>query len=204
VRFLFLALLGAGPAHGYDLKRAYDARFGAIWGPLNIGQVYTTMARLERDGLVTHETVAQGDRPDKKVYAITPAGRAALASWLDEAEDVPAVKSDVVLKLVAARLTGADPMPILAQQRQRYLQSLRDLDALLALTGNGDAGNGGNGSGNGDGANADDDDDVRSLLVEGAVLHVDAELRWLDFCEQRLRDDSPTARRAKADKGESL
>jgi DNA-binding PadR family transcriptional regulator len=168
---LFLALLGSGPAHGYDLKRSYDAQFGAIWGPLNIGQVYTTMSRLERDGFVVHETVAQGDRPDKKVYEITDAGRAALSTWLGEADDAPAVKSDVVLKLVAARLTGADPAPILARQRQRYLQSLRDLDALAALDG----------------------DVVGELLLEGAALHVDAELRWLDHCERRLRELAPRA-----------
>jgi DNA-binding PadR family transcriptional regulator len=180
VRFLFLALLGAGPAHGYDLKRAYDAQFGAIWGPLNIGQVYTTMARLERDGFVTHETVAQGDRPDKKVYEITAAGQAALAAWMGEADDVPAVKSDFVLKLVAARLTGGDPAPILARQRQRYLQSLRDLDAMAL---NGDGNGGGNGG-----------DGVHALLVEGAALHLDAELRWLDLCEQRLHELAPTAR----------
>jgi DNA-binding PadR family transcriptional regulator len=170
---LFLALLGAGPAHGYDLKRAYDAQFGAIWGPLNIGQVYTTMARLERDGLVTHETVAQGDRPDKKVYAITAVGRKVLDGWMAEADDAPAVKSDFVLKLVAARLTGTDPGPVLARQRQRYLQSLRDLDALVPLD--------------------DDPDGVHGLLVEGAALHLDAELRWLDLCEQRLRSDKGKA-----------
>jgi DNA-binding PadR family transcriptional regulator len=172
VRFLFLALLGAGPAHGYDLKRAYDGRFGAVWGRLNIGQVYTTMARLERDGYVAHETVAQGDRPDKKVYEITDLGRKALATWMGEADDPPAVKSDLVLKLVAAQLTGADPAPLLARQRQRYLQSLRDLDALVPTT-----------------SPANDGDDVvETLLVEGAALHLDAELRWLDLCERRLRD----------------
>jgi DNA-binding PadR family transcriptional regulator len=172
VRFLFLALLGAGPAHGYDLKRAYDARFGAIWGRLNIGQVYTTMARLERDGYVAHETVAQGDRPDKKVYEITELGRKALAAWMGEADDPPAVKSDLVLKLVAAQLTGTDPAPILARQRQRYLQSLRDLDALAPPSDGDDA----------------EHDVVEALLVEGAALHLDAELRWLDLCERRLRE----------------
>jgi DNA-binding PadR family transcriptional regulator len=183
VRFLFLALLGRGPAHGYDLKRAYDARFGAIWGPLNIGQVYTTMARLERDGLVAHRTVAQGDRPDKKVYEITDAGRDSLDGWLLAADDAPLVKSDVVLKLVAARLTGADPAPILARQRQRYLQSLRDLDALAEPPA---------GNGNGDGTVAGDGHDVvHALLLEGAALHLDAELRWLDLCQRRLQDLAP-------------
>jgi DNA-binding PadR family transcriptional regulator len=176
VRFLFLALLAGGPAHGYDLKRAYDSRFGSIWGALNIGQVYTTMARLERDGLVAHETVAQDDRPDKKVYAITDLGRRALAEWLEDAEDPPAVKSDLVLTLVAAGITGADPAPIVARQRRRYLQALRDLDALAGTL---DAR--GNGDGRGDHAS------VQGLLVEGAALHVDAELRWLDVCDRRLR-----------------
>jgi DNA-binding PadR family transcriptional regulator len=179
---LFLALLGAGPAHGYDLKRAYDAQFGAIWGPLNIGQVYTTMGRLARDGFVSHQTVAQDDRPDKKVYEITDEGRRALASWMSEADDAPAVKSDFVLKLVAARMVGDDPAPILARQRHRYLQSLRDLDALVPADTD---------TANGDG---DRHDSVRALLVEGAALHLDAELRWLDLCEQRLRDVAPAAR----------
>jgi DNA-binding PadR family transcriptional regulator len=182
VRFLFLALLGGGPAHGYDLKRAYDAQFGAIWGPLNIGQVYTTMGRLARDGFVAHQTVIQDDRPDKKVYEITDEGRRALASWMSEADDAPAVKSDFVLKLVAARMVGEDPAPILARQRHRYLQSLRDLDALVPADTD---------TTNGDG---DGHDGVRALLVEGAALHLDAELRWLDLCEQRLRDVAPAAR----------
>jgi DNA-binding PadR family transcriptional regulator len=195
VRFLFLALLATGPVHGYDLKRAYDATFGAVWGPLNIGQVYTTMGRLERDRLVAHRTVTQGDRPDKKVYEITDAGRAALREWLTAADEAPAVKSDLVLKLVAARLTGADPAPIVARQRQRYLQALRDLDALASSF---------------DGANGDraaisarddggprDDTAVHALLVEGAALHLDAELRWLDLCDRRLR-----AGRSRPDKGE--
>jgi DNA-binding PadR family transcriptional regulator len=179
MKFLFLALLAGGPAHGYDLKRAYDLRFGAIWGPLNIGQVYTTMARLERDGLVAHETVAQDDRPDKKVYDITQVGRKALSAWLASVEDAPAVKSDLVLKLVAARLTGTDPGPIIAQQRQRYLQSLRDLDALLPAPTDATA--------------AGAADPVHELLLEGAALHLDAELRWLDVCERRLRDLAPDA-----------
>jgi DNA-binding PadR family transcriptional regulator len=165
MRFLFLALLAAGPAHGYELKRAYDERFGAVWGRLNIGQVYTTMARLERDGLVSRENVAQGDRPDKKVYALTDAGRTALATWLDEAEDAPALKSDLILKLFAARLTGADPAPVVARQRQRYLQALRDVDRL---------------------GDADGHDPVAALLIEGAALHLDAQIRWLDACERRL------------------
>ncbi len=167
MRYLLLALLVNGPAHGYDVKRAYDLRFAAIWGALNIGQVYTTMARHERDGLVVHTTVAQDDRPDKKVYEITDAGRAALRAWLAKSEDPPALKSDLVLKLVAARLTGTDTGPIVALQRQRYLQARRDIDAL-------------------DGAGVEP---VHALLQEGAALHLEAELRWLDVCELRLREE---------------
>jgi hypothetical protein len=93
---------------------------------------------------------------------------------MGEADDVPAVKSDFVLKLVAARLTGGDPAPILARQRQRYLQSLRDLDVLAPADAGGDG--------------------VQALLVEGAALHLDAELRWLDLCERRLHELAPKAR----------
>ena len=59
MRFVFLALLASGPAHGYELKRRYDALFGAVWDPINVGQIYVTLGRLERDGLVTHTEVPQ-------------------------------------------------------------------------------------------------------------------------------------------------
>src|SRR6266511_4189240 len=78
MRYVFLALLASGPAHGYQLKRRHDALFASGWGPINIGQIYVTLGRLERDGLVTHRTVQQAGRSDRKVYELTELGRKAL------------------------------------------------------------------------------------------------------------------------------
>src|SRR5690349_19128578 len=104
MRWLFLALLSSGPAHGYELKRRYDGLFGAVWDSINIGQIYVTLGRLERDGLVTSTAVRQEKGADRKDYELTELGRKALGGWLDEPADVPLPKSDLLLKLVAASL----------------------------------------------------------------------------------------------------
>ncbi len=76
MRFPLLALLAGGPAHGYELKQALEQRFGSVLPPINAGQIYTTLSRLERDGLVGDDAVAQNGRPNKRVYSLTEAGRA--------------------------------------------------------------------------------------------------------------------------------
>ena len=75
MRFPLLALLAGGPAHGYELKQAMEQQFGAVLPPLNAGQIYTTLSRLERDGLVEDDAVAQNGRPNKRVYRLTEAGQ---------------------------------------------------------------------------------------------------------------------------------
>ena len=82
MRFPLLALLAQGPAHGYELKQALEQRFGAVLPPLNAGQIYTTLSRLERDGLVDDDAVAQNGRPNKRVYRLTDAGQAELRGWV--------------------------------------------------------------------------------------------------------------------------
>lgn len=165
MRFVFMALLASGPAHGYELKRRYDALFGAVWDPINVGQIYVTLGRLERDGLVAHTEVPQGKGPGRKDYELTELGRKALGGWLDEPAGVPAAKSDLLLRLVGASLAGADIGPLVGDHRQRCLQSLRDLDAAAdeAWTGT-----------------------VADLLIQGTALHLQAELRWLDRCDEVL------------------
>jgi DNA-binding PadR family transcriptional regulator len=165
MRFVFLALLASGPTHGYELKRRYDALFGAVWDPINVGQIYVTLGRLERDGLVTHTEVPQERGADRKDYELTELGRKALGGWLDEPAEVPVAKSDLLLRLVAGSLAGADIGPLVGEHRQRCLQSLRDLDAAAAdaLPGT-----------------------VADLLIQGTALHLQAELRWLDRCDEVL------------------
>jgi DNA-binding PadR family transcriptional regulator len=167
MRFPLLALLANGPAHGYELKSAMEQRFGAVLPPLNAGQIYTTLGRLERDGLVDDDAVAQNGRPNKRVYRLTEKGKAELAGWVADSTPQTRLKDDFFIKLVLARAAGiADPTELIDRQRAAYLQALRDLDDVVT---------------NGD--------ETAALLVEGAALHLEADLKWLDLCEQRLGSD---------------
>lgn len=171
MRNAFLALLARAPAHGYELKQAFDDALGGVWPPLNAGQVYTTLARLERDGLVEGNHVAQAHRADKRVYALTPAGQRALEEWIAAPAEGPRLKDEFFLKLILAQTAGLnsanDPTVLIERQRRRYLQELRELNDLAAQAHN---------SGN----------RTAALLVEGAILHLKADLEWLDLCATRL------------------
>lgn len=173
---MLLALLAEGTAHGYELKQAVEQTFGDAWPPLNIGQIYTTLGRLERDGLVASAHVAQAGRPDKRVYELTEAGREEVLRWLHEPVTEPRLKDEFFTKLVLSRLPGVaalnggtDSRALIARQRRDYLQALRDLNGLLLRQ-------------HGNGA----DTASAALLIEGAILHLEADLKWLDVCEQRL------------------
>src|SRR3712207_2462023 len=134
MRNAFLALLAGGPAHGYELKQAFEEALGGVWPPLNAGQVYTTLARLERDGLVRGVQVEQAHRPDKKVYELTPDGRAAIEAWLETPVEGPRLKDEFFLKLVLAHAAGLnsahDPTVLIERQRHRYLQEMRELNQV--------------------------------------------------------------------------
>lgn len=166
MREQFLALLSDGGAHGYELKQTLESAFGALLPPLNAGQIYTTLARLERDGLVVGQPVA-GDGRGKRVYELTAAGRGALAGWLETPVPGRRFKDEFFMKVVvskAARL--AQPKRLIDEQRREYLQSLRDLNDLLET---------------------DETGGTAELFVEGAILHLEADLKWLDLIEQRLQ-----------------
>ena len=170
MKYPLLALLAQGTAHGYELKRSFDARFGAVWPPVNIGQIYSTLQRLERDHLVRGYEVDQAGRPAKNVFEITEAGLKALREWLVGTDSGPRVRDEFFMKLVLARLAGlAEPLDLLERQREAFLQELRDLNDLAMRQISPDAG-------------------VATLLIEGTVLHVQADLKWLDVCEDRIRN----------------
>jgi DNA-binding PadR family transcriptional regulator len=175
MKFPILALLASSPAHGYELKQQLEGHFGAALPPLNTGQIYTALSRLERDGLVEGDAVAEGVR-NKRVYRTTEAGRKALGEWVSQPSPATRLRDDFFMKLVLAGRTGiAEPRALSERQRAEYLQALRDLDRMVA-------------SANGDSAAA--------LLIEGAVLHLDADLKWLDLCEQRLTQEVMNGQRA--------
>lgn len=167
MRELFLALLAGESGHGYELKRSLEQEFGRLLPALNAGQIYSTLARLERDGLIAGEGVA-GDSRRKRVYELTESGRATLAGWIETPVPGTRLKDEFFMKFVVVASAGlAEPQTLIDRQRREYLQSLRDLDGLMGA--------------NGKGLTAE-------LLVEGAVLHLKADLEWLDLIEQRLTD----------------
>jgi DNA-binding PadR family transcriptional regulator len=165
MREVFMALLAGGRGHGYELKQSLEQEFGPLLPELNSGQIYSTLARLERDGLVEGESVADDNR-GKKVYRLTDRGREVLQGWVGVPVPGSRLKDEFFIKFVVATSVGlADPLTMIEQQRGEYLQSLRDLDARLTTEGH---------------------SPTAELMVEGAVLHLKADLGWLDLIEQRL------------------
>jgi DNA-binding PadR family transcriptional regulator len=167
VRLHLLALLAKEPAHGYELKQALEQTFGSAYPSPNIGQIYVTLGRLEKDGLIRAVDVEQSNRPNKKVYYLTAKGRDVLTLWVDEPTEGPRVRDEFFMKLVLAPLTGiADRMALINRQRRHYLSLMGDLNALLDET--------------------EPDDRVATLLIEGAMLHLQADLEWLERCQEDL------------------
>ncbi|MEU3193973.1 PadR family transcriptional regulator [Streptomyces sp. NPDC006992] len=167
MRLTLLALLARGPAHGYELKQALEKLLGAAYPQPNIGQVYVTLGRLEKAGLIEGEDIAQSSRPNKRTYQLTDAGREAVAAWLDEPTEEPRVRDEFFMKLAAAPGTGmADQVTLINKQRRHYLNAMRDLSRLAAAE--------------------DRDNRVAQLLIEGAMLHLQADLDWLERCQEEL------------------
>lgn len=166
MKYFFLSLLAQAPTHGYDLLQSYEQLFATALPPLNAGQIYTTLARLERDGLVRKSEVEQSGKPDKYVYELTPEGRQALQEWFGEPVPGSRLKDNFYLKLISARLSGlADPRLLIAMQRQQYLQSLHNLNALALKP-------------------AMAAEPAKGLLIQGMILHLKADLEWLELCEE--------------------
>ncbi len=165
MRHVLLGLLDKEPAHGYELKQLLDERLGQLSPPVNIGQIYTTLRRLERDGLVRSAEVSQHDRPDKRVFELTDQGRDDLEQWLAETTVDVRVREPFFLKLlVAMNGSGRDPLTLVDGHRRALLRRLREVQTLEDLNGK----------------------PVERMVVEGAVLHLQADLRWLEVCEQLL------------------
>lgn len=168
MRDAMLALLAKEPAHGYELRQRLTRALGPVGEVLNPGQIYVTLSRLERAGLVRSDQVAQTTAPDKKVYEVTAAGRENVAAWLLDASWAKVAPVEFHLKLVAADTTGlADPLALIDAQRRELLRRLRDVQRLAQ----------------------DPSVDVDgNLLLEGTALRLQADVRWLEACEQRWTD----------------
>ncbi|MEU9607577.1 PadR family transcriptional regulator [Streptomyces sp. NPDC048057] len=188
IRHGLLALLEHGPRYGSQLRTEFEARTGATW-PLNVGQVYTTLNRLERDGMVAQDGE---DEAGHALYVITDAGRRELMSWFEAPVDrTSPPRDELSIKLaMAIGAPGVDIREVIQAQRHHTVKAMQDYtrlkaQALAALEGRG---------------SGRERDDVAWLLVlEQLIFQTEAEARWLDHCESRLIRLSATAeRRAQA------
>ena len=167
---VLMGVLAAGPAHGYDVKRAHDERFPAS-KQLAFGQVYATLGRLERDGFVESIETTQDGGPERTVYALTAAGEQRLAEWLAEPEPAgPYVADELVRKTVTAVHAGVDAAGFLRRQRAVHL------DAMRALTRDRDAA-----------ASTGE-----RIAVDHVLIHLDADLRWLEETQARVQSQDHT------------
>lgn len=171
-----LAMLAKEPAHGYELRSRMRDALGPLGQSMNAGQIYVTLARLAKAGLVTSER-ADGlpDRPDRRVYALTPAGQQRVAAWLTEVSWPKPDLTEFHLKLVAAATARlADPVALVDAQRREVLRRMRDaqraaLDRSV--------------------------DPVAGLLLEGVVLRLRADLEWLEECERMWTEHNRTGKK---------
>lgn len=168
VKQSLLAILDQGPCYGYQLRAEFDRRTGSTW-PLNVGQIYNTLDRLERDGFVVKgETSEQGH----VYYEITPEGSAEVRAWLDSpVERATGTRDELPIKLaLAATLPGVDVAAIIQAQRRATLQHLQSLQRAKYA-----------------GADPDGPEELAwSLVVDSMLFAAEAEARWLDHTEQRL------------------
>lgn len=162
-----LSILGEGPTYGLRLKNEFEARTGGVW-PLNVGQVYTTLARLQRDGLVDVQN--EEDTESQKFYEITDRGQALLREWFEESSGggTPS-RDELVLKLVmVARRNKADGVRVIQAERRQAVELLQGYTRLKR--------------------DAPTDADLGWLfLLDSLIFQTEARVRWLDACEARLQ-----------------
>jgi DNA-binding PadR family transcriptional regulator len=170
VKQALLALLEEGPMYGYQLRAEFEQRTGATW-PLNVGQVYTTLNRLERDGLVEG---TGSDDEGHLVYRITDAGRTEVSTWFATpvARTQPP-RDELAIKLaLAVTVAGVDVARVIQQQRSATMGALQDYTRLKRTAP----------------ASPDHGVDLAwGLVLDSLVFAAEAEIRWLDHCESRLR-----------------
>lgn len=157
-----LALLAKGSSYGYELRQRLQTALGPFGAGFNAGQVYVTLGRLERNGLVASAEEGQAERPDRRVYRLTAAGHERVSTWLAEVDWPKPAPIEFHLKLTAVASAGlADPVALADTQRRELLRRLRDVEQALL---------------------AEPDGSPAGLLLEGTVLQLQAGIQWLQLC----------------------
>jgi len=173
LKYGVLGLLTREPLHGYEVKNRFESMLGGTW-EVNIGQIYTTLQRLERDGLV-RPVGPRGDR-GKQAYELSAGGRRALDEWLARPDSGPqSLHEEIYVKLLlATRVANGDLPELIGRQKRAYLQRLRDLNRLEER------------------ARRDGRVDL-ARLVRGALLHTEADLKWMDeLSSERFGEEAAT------------
>lgn len=175
VKHALLALLQEGPMYGYQLRTEFEQRTGSTW-PLNVGQVYTTLARLERDGLVRP---AGTDADGHPVYEATPAGCDLVSTWFrTPVERTQPPRDELAIKLaLAVTVPGVDVPAVIQRQRAATMTALQDYTRLRRRRSDGAP-----------------EELAWGLLLDSLVFAAEAEIRWLDHCESRLSRSAFEAR----------
>ncbi|MEO7148144.1 MAG: PadR family transcriptional regulator [Terrimesophilobacter sp.] len=173
VRQSLLAILDQGSCYGYQLRSEFDRRTGSTW-PLNVGQIYNTLDRLERNGLVEKldSEDADPETSGQIYYRITPAGRAEVAGWLDSpVERTAATRDELAIKLaIAVTLPGVDISKVIQVQRTSTLRTLQELTKTKNASGDPDS----------------PEELAWLLVVDSLIFQAEAEVRWLEHSESRL------------------
>ncbi|MGW1124286.1 PadR family transcriptional regulator [Streptomyces sp. NPDC002526] len=170
IRHGLLALLERGPRYGSQLRTEFESRTGSTW-PLNVGQVYTTLSRLERDGLVAQDGE---DDQGHALYSISDAGRTELRAWFETPVDRSnPPRDELAIKLaMAVGAPGVDIKAVIQAQRHHTVKAMQDYTRLKAQSLAQ--------------APANRDEVAWLLVVEQLIFQAEAEARWLDHCEARL------------------
>lgn len=170
VRHALLALLSEGPKYGLQLRHEFEERTGEVW-PLNVGQVYTTLQRLERDGLVASDD--DHEPGPQRAYRITEPGAAELDRWLRTPPDLSSPPRDelVIKVLVAIRVPGVDVHDVIQTHRRHVVELMQEWTRIKR-----DAGS---------------DEVSLPLVVDAELFRLDSVARWLDAAESRLRRTAP-------------
>jgi DNA-binding PadR family transcriptional regulator len=173
-----LTLLDQGPSYGLRMKQEFERRTGGVWS-LNVGQVYTTLDRLEREGLVRRSDEGSADR--QRLHEITAAGRERLAEWFRRPADRSPGRDELVLKLVmAAHDSGVDTSTVIQAERRGAVEQLQQYTRLKR--------------------DAPGDEDLGwAFLVDSLIFNTEAMVRWLDACEARLSKSAFRAEASSAD-----
>ena len=177
VRHALLALLSEGPNYGLQLRHEFEERTGEVW-PLNVGQVYTTLQRLERDGLI--ESDSEGDAGPQKSFRITADGTAELEAWLRTPPDLNSPPRDelVIKVLVAMRVPGVEVGEVIQAHRRHVVELMQEWTKVKR--------------------NAGADEVSLPLVVDAELFRLDSVIRWLDAADARLRRVDTAAKRVPA------